>query len=75
MSQIQKVSAQHELNKFATGGIRGADLQRKQSSGIAETAQTKLAATAVVPVDSCGRTIFVADAHRKEIERFVVRAD
>jgi len=52
-----------------------ADLQRKQSSGIAETAQTKLAATAVVPVDSCGRTIFVADAHRKEIERFVVRAD
>jgi hypothetical protein len=26
-------------------------------------------------VDSCGRTIFVADAHRGDGKRFVVRAD
>jgi hypothetical protein len=26
-------------------------------------------------VDSCGRTIFVADAHRGEGQRFIVRAD
>ena len=26
-------------------------------------------------VDSCGRTIFVADAHRDDGKRFLVRAD
>ncbi len=26
-------------------------------------------------VDSCGRTMFVADAHRGDSQRFVVRAD
>jgi hypothetical protein len=26
-------------------------------------------------VDSCGRTIFVADAHRGDGQRFIVRAD
>ena len=29
----------------------------------------------VSAVDSCGRTIFVADAHRGDEKRFVVRAD
>jgi hypothetical protein len=29
----------------------------------------------VSAVDSCGRTIFVADAHRDNGKRFVVRAD
>jgi hypothetical protein len=29
----------------------------------------------VATVDFCGRTIFVADAHRSEGKRFVVRAD
>jgi hypothetical protein len=27
------------------------------------------------PVDSCGRTIFFADAHRDDGKRFVVHAD
>jgi hypothetical protein len=29
----------------------------------------------VSTVDSCGRTIFVADAHRADGHRFIVRAD
>ncbi len=29
----------------------------------------------VSAVDSCGRTIFVADAHRDDGKRFLVRAD
>jgi hypothetical protein len=29
----------------------------------------------VAAVDSCGRTIFVADAHRDDNRRFIVRAD
>ena len=29
----------------------------------------------VATVDSYGRTIFVADAHRSENQRFIVRAD
>jgi hypothetical protein len=29
----------------------------------------------VSAVDSCGRTIFIADAHRGDGKRFVVRAD
>jgi hypothetical protein len=29
----------------------------------------------VSAVDSCGRTIFIADAHRDDGKRFVVRAD
>ncbi len=29
----------------------------------------------VSALDSCGRTIFVANAHRNENQRFIVRAD
>ncbi len=29
----------------------------------------------VSALDSCGRTIFVANAHRNEKQRFIVRAD
>ena len=37
--------------------------------------KVRLAAKVVIALDSAGRTIWIADAHRGDGKRFVVRAD
>jgi hypothetical protein len=76
VSQIQKVTAQLELNKFATGPIRRGGPHRKQSSRIAKTGQTKLAATAVtLPWIRAGEQFSLPMRIPRRSGALIVRAD
>ena len=68
---LQKVSAQLEANKSAPQVVNN-----KQSVIIADNlSKAGWSWGCVSAIDSNGRTIFVADAHRDNGKRFVVRAD
>src|SRR5439155_16042268 len=56
-------------------GRRANECERAKRFCESPTISANPVGAASQPVDSCGRTIFVADAHRDDGKRFVARAD